>query len=101
MKTKKFSSFKEFYPFYLAEHSRPATRRLHLLGLTVGLAAVGVAIATQQWPWLLLLPVSGYGFGWLGHFLFEKNRPTTLHYPLYSLLSDFAMCRDLLLRRIK
>ncbi|QDO86779.1 DUF962 domain-containing protein [Shewanella psychropiezotolerans] len=40
---------------------------------------------------LILLPVVGYGFAWVGHFMFEKNRPATFQYPLYSFLADWVM----------
>ncbi len=42
------------------------------------------------WPALLVL-VLGYGFAWIGHFGFEKNKPATFLYPTYSLLGDFKM----------
>ncbi|MNE19968.1 hypothetical protein D3C80_1130690 [compost metagenome] len=45
---------------------------------------------------LLALPFAGYGFAWVGHFFFEKNRPATFKHPLYSLIGDFAMYRDML-----
>jgi Predicted membrane protein len=52
--------------------------------------------------WLLLLaPIAGYGFAWVGHFVFEKNRPATFQHPWYSLLGDFALFRDVLIGRIK
>ncbi|MFL6648858.1 MAG: Mpo1-like protein, partial [Sulfurifustaceae bacterium] len=52
--------------------------------------------------WLLLvLPFAGYGFAWVGHFGFEKNKPATFEYPFYSLACDFVMFRDMLIGRIK
>jgi hypothetical protein len=44
--------------------------------------------------------LTGYALAWIGHFVFEKNRPATFRHPLYSLLGDFVMARDVLARRI-
>jgi hypothetical protein len=46
------------------------------------------------------MPVAGYGFAWIGHFAFERNRPVTFRHPWYSLLGDLALFRDMLLGRI-
>lgn len=35
--------------------------------------------------------VLGYSFAFAGHFMFEKNQPTSLVYPTLSLASDFYM----------
>lgn len=96
----RFRSFAEFYPFYLREHSNPVCRRLHYVGSLLVLALLGYTLATQQWGWLLALPLVGYGFAWIGHFVFEKNRPATFKYPLYSLIGDWVMLRDGLTGRI-
>lgn len=87
----KYKTLQEFYPYYLTEHQDPISRALHFIG-TGGFIFICVfAIFTQTW-WLLLLgPVCGYGFAWLGHFVFEKNKPATFVYPVYSLSSDFIM----------
>ena len=45
--------------------------------------------------------VAGYAAAWVGHFFFEKNRPATFTYPLYSFLGDWVMLRDMLTGRIK
>jgi hypothetical protein len=42
------------------------------------------------------IPFVGYGFAWVGHFFFEKNKPATFKYPMYSLASDFLLFYDLL-----
>lgn len=82
--TERYQSFAEFYPYYLQEHSNPVCRRLHYAGSLLVLAILAYALLTQQWLWLLAMPLAGYGFAWVGHFIFEKNRPATFQYPLYS-----------------
>ena len=96
----RFGSFREFYPFYLSEHRNPTCRRLHFAGSTLVLAAVAAAIVTRNPWWLLLAPVAGYGFAWVGHFVFEKNRPATFTYPAWSLMGDWVMYWQLLTGRI-
>ena len=98
--TKKFSSFAEFYPFYLKEHSHPVCRVLHYIGSTLVLCLLFYAISTEQYSLLWLLPVVGYGFAWVGHFFVEKNRPATFTYPLYSFLGDWVMLKDFLTGQI-
>jgi hypothetical protein len=98
---KRFSSFAEFYPYYLQEHSNATCRRLHYVGSLLVLAVIAYAVITQQWLWLLAIPLLGYGFAWVGHFVFEKNRPATFDYPFYSLLGDWVMLKDAFTGRIK
>jgi hypothetical protein len=87
----RFGSFREFWPYYVSEHSRPLTRVLHYLG-TGGLFVVAtLALATGRLALLFLLPVVGYGFAWAAHFFVERNRPATFTYPLWSLAADFVM----------
>jgi hypothetical protein len=87
----RFTSFRAFYPFYLAEHRNRTCRRLHFVGSTLALLFIGLALARMNPWWLTGALVSGYGFAWIGHFFFEKNRPATFTYPLYSFLGDWVM----------
>ncbi|MBW7469581.1 DUF962 domain-containing protein [Marinobacter sp. M216] len=96
-----FSNFSEFYPYYLEEHSDATCRRLHFAGSLLVLIVAAWAITSGKLAWLLLLPVIGYGFAWVGHFQFEKNRPATFKYPVYSLMGDWVMFRDMLIGRIR
>jgi len=98
--TQKFDTFAAFYPFYLSEHGHRACRRMHFIGSTLVLLTLALALATSQFAWLWLLPVFGYGCAWIGHFVFEKNRPATFKAPLYSLIGDWVMYRDMWLGRI-
>jgi hypothetical protein len=86
-----FDSFAEFYPYYLSEHSNRTCRRLHFAGSSLVIVVVLAALLTGQLRWLWLAPVAGYGFAWIGHFGYEKNRPATFRHPLYSLLGDWVM----------
>lgn len=96
-----FQNFSEFYPYYLEEHSDPICRRMHYAGSLLVIAAALLALTTRSPGYLLLLPVIGYGFAWIGHFVFEKNRPATFRYPLYSLMGDWVMLKDMLIGRIR
>jgi hypothetical protein len=93
---KKYQSLKEFYPYYLSEHQHPTSRLLHFVGTGLVLVVLVLAIALENYSWLAGIPVLGYGFAWVGHFFFEKNKPATFTYPFYSLASDFLLFFDLL-----
>jgi hypothetical protein len=88
---KKFSSYDEFFTFYLQQHSDPRNRLMHAIGTTLGIAVVVGAFALGH-PWyaLLFFPI-GYGFAWTGHFGLEKNKPATFGHPFWSFVSDFRM----------
>jgi hypothetical protein len=82
--------YRDFWPYYLQEHARAATRRLHYAGTALTFLFLALAIQSGGW-WWLALPVAGYGFAWAAHFGVEKNRPATFTYPLWSLFSDYRM----------
>jgi hypothetical protein len=84
-------SYAEFWRRYLAAHCDPRTRGLHYLGTLFGLAALVMAGITRDWRWLIAAPLAGYALAWLGHLVFEHNRPETFGHPLWSLASDFRM----------
>ncbi len=96
----RFASFREFYPFYLSEHRHPVSRRLHFIGSCGVLLLVAAAILRGQAILVLAALFCGYGFAWVGHFFFEKNRPATFQHPLYSFMGDWVMFADILRRRV-
>lgn len=87
----RYPNFRTFFPFYLKEHSNPLNRRMHFAGTTLVIALTMTAVVKGQPSLLWALPVAGYGFAWVGHFIIEKNRPATFKYPLWSLMGDFRM----------
>ena len=74
MNSPQFSSYEEFFAFYLEQHSSPGNRLLHACGTLVGFAVFVAAIATRHYIWALLWIPIGYGFAWTGHFLIERKK---------------------------
>ncbi len=96
-----YSNFNAFYPDYLKEHQDPICRLLHVCGSTCVLLMLAYALFTGHYALLFTLPLIGYGFAWVGHFFFEKNRPATFTYPWYSLLGDWVLFKDVLIGKEK
>jgi len=86
-----YRTFAEFWPFYLAEHSRAATRWFHLAGTLVWLSLLAGALVSRTWWLLAVVPFAAYGLAWFSHFFVERNQPATFKYPLFSLLADHKM----------
>ena len=101
MDNTKFNSFKEFYPFYLSEHSKKSTKLLHVLGSILVISILVYSVLNQDWTKLYFLPIVGYSFAWIGHFFFEKNKPATFKYPLYSFIGDWVMLKDIIFGKVK
>lgn len=91
MADKKYKTFWSFYPYYLTEHKNRISRTLHFLGTGLIFFCLIFGLFSGKWFWFVVIPICGYGFAWVGHFFFEKNKPATFSYPLYSLVSDFVM----------
>ncbi len=99
--TSRYSTFREFYPFYLSEHRDRNCRRMHFIGSSLAIVFVIAAILTRNAWWLLAGLACGYAFAWVGHFAFEKNRPASFKQPLYSFIGDWVMYRDIWIGRIR
>ncbi len=87
-------NFNDFYYFYLTEHRNINSRRLHVVGTSLGLYFAINAIRKREAKKVLLGLVSSYGCAWVGHFFFENNKPASFKQPLYSLISDWRMLAD-------
>jgi hypothetical protein len=101
MAQKAFKSFSDFWPYYLAEHSKPATRALHCLGTLAALGLLVAMIVIGRWWLFPLALVPGYAFAWAAHFFIEKNRPATFIHPLWSFMGDWKMLALMLSGRLK
>ncbi|PKI16025.1 DUF962 domain-containing protein [Colwellia sp. 12G3] len=96
-----YKNFSEFYPFYLSQHENKICRRLHFVGSSLIILLMTYVVISRYFSLLWFIPVIGYGFAWLGHFIFEKNRPATFVYPIYSLMGDWVMFKDIVVGKIK
>ncbi len=96
----KITTYRDFWPFYVCEHSHPRNRKLHFYGTSLTIVFFVIALSSANLWWLLAMPFAGYAFAWCGHFLIEKNRPATFTYPLWSLISDYKMFFYMLLGKM-
>lgn len=94
-----FRTFADFYPFYLGEHRNPTCRSLHFTGTTIGAVLLVIALLTRHWWLIAVALVEGYAFAWVGHYFFERNRPATFQYPLFSFMGDWRLWWDILSRK--
>lgn len=91
-------SFEEFWPYYVSQHRNKTCRRLHFAGTTIAMGCL--AVAPFYPPAVIAAPIAGYGLAWIGHFVFEKNKPATwggLQAAAWSLRGDLRMWRMMLL----
>jgi hypothetical protein len=98
---KRYTSFAAFYPFYLSEHSNATCRRLHFVGTSLALLLFITGIARAQPLYFLYGLLCGYGFAWIGHFGFEKNKPASFKQPLYSFMGDWKMWFEILMGKVR
>lgn len=88
---KTLTTFEQFWPFYLGEHSLPVTRWFHFVGTTIALLNLITAVVYLAPTYIISALISGYFFAWVSHFFIEKNRPATFTYPLWSFIADWKM----------
>jgi hypothetical protein len=96
-----FKDYEEFWPFYLSQHSKPATRIWHFIGTSFVFVFLILAVVTLNFWWLLAAPVIAYSFAWFSHFFIEGNKPATFGHPLWSLRADFRMYRLMLFGQLQ
>jgi hypothetical protein len=91
-----YNNLDEFYPFYLSQHSNRTCRRLHFIGTILAfLQLFRTILFSFTFGNLLAVLVVGYGFAWVGHYVFEKNKPATFKYPWLSLQGDMRLFKEI------
>ena len=91
------TSFEEFWPYYVSQHRNKTCRQLHFVGTSIAMGCL--AVSPFYPPAALAAPVAGYGFAWIGHFVFEKNKPASwggVKEFAWSLRGDLRMWRYML-----
>ena len=97
----RYKTFKDFYPYYIEEHSKPKTKLLHFIGTSISLYFLAQLVITFDPIYLIYALLSGYGFAWIAHFFIEKNKPATFTYPFYSFIGDHKMFVEILMGKHK
>ena len=67
------------------------SRRLHVAGSSIGLYFFAKGIKQRKVKYFAYGLLSGYACAWIGHFVFEKNKPASFKQPIYSFISDWKM----------
>jgi hypothetical protein len=98
---KRYTNFKDFYPYYLSEHSHKTTKLLHFIGTSISLYFLFNFFRTFDFVYIILSLLSGYGFAWVSHFFIEKNKPATFKYPFYSFIGDHLMFIEIIMGKHK
>lgn len=83
-------TFSEFYADYLAHHRDPWNRALHLAAKLLALAGLAAAVYEHSVLLLLAVPVLAVAPCWIGHLLFEGDRPVSWTQPSASLLGTLG-----------
>ena len=98
---KRYTNFKDFYPYYLSEHSHKTTKLLHFIGTSISLYFLFNFFRTFDFVYIILSLLSGYGFAWVSHFFIEKNKPATFKYHFYSFIGDHLMFIEIIMGKHK
>jgi hypothetical protein len=69
-------TFEQFWPHYVAMHTRRETHLLHAAGTLACMASLTAAAWTRQPALVLLGPLLDYALAQASHRIFERNRTT-------------------------
>ena len=68
------------------------------MAIMQGIFLMSMLHMKAPWTRAVGVPAVCYGLAWVGHFFFERNRPATFVYPVYSLLGDWKLFANYLQR---
>jgi hypothetical protein len=80
------------------ELSRSLSHGFVEMAIMQGIFLMSMLHMKAPWTRALGVPAVCYGLAWVGHFFFERNRPATFVYPVYSLLGDWKLFANYLQR---
>lgn len=95
MPSLQFTSFDDFYAYYLASHSHRWNRRVHLLGWMAGGVGIAWAFLTSTFWVIPLAPALGLLVALGGHRFVEHNDSIVFGYPLWTAFADLRMFCDM------
>ena len=86
------TTFREFWPRYLAAHNDPRNRAAHYVATILSFGAIGVAIILGA-PWIALAAIAAsYVMAIAAHWLFEHNDSLVTVNPVWGAMADLKMC---------
>ncbi len=89
-------SFEEFWPHYLALHSRRETQIAHTLATASCAALLAAGVVTRRPLLIALAPLVDHAIAQASHRLFEKNRTTPWKNPLWHARAELRLARRVL-----
>jgi len=93
-----YSNLEDYYTVYLTQHADKTNRILHLVGTVLALLQILITFFDFSLFNIILIPLVWYGFAFAGHYIFEKNQPTTMKYPLLSVKCELRRTKEILMR---
>ena len=88
------SKFDRFVAKYREDHKNPINSFLHL-GVGWPMCAAAVILLPFRPLWSVGLVAGGYALMFVGHFLFEGNKPTILKHPTTPFVIAWAVIRGI------
>jgi uncharacterized membrane protein YGL010W len=86
-------SLREYLDRYADEHTRLATKITHMIGIPMIVVAIPATIIAP--PVGAALFVGGWIFQYVGHYVFEKNKPAFYGDPFYLLVGPVWVVLEL------